>query len=322
MSSFSPVTTAGSPSPTTTWTDASGQVVDRSAWLAERRNSVGASEAAAVLGLSPYDTPLSLYLRKLGKIPEPEETLRLRMGNLLEPTIAQLYVEQTGETIEATQVFGRHPELPFVTATMDLRPATPRKAVECKTMEVFARHKLGEEGTDDLPEHWLVQAHQQMAVFDLDQIDFAVLVGFDSFRVFHVHRDEGLLQCVLEGVENFWRLHVVPRNPPRASAMDAEVLKHLRPTPGVTVSLDGYADDQAQQYLKLGEQIKVLEETRDGHKARLMQLLGDAEEGFTPSGLRIARKVVIKPEKLVKGTSYTTFSVRKPPKSKKGRSDA
>ena len=39
---------------------------DRAAWLAQRRNGIGASDIAAVLGISPWKTPLQLYMDKRG----------------------------------------------------------------------------------------------------------------------------------------------------------------------------------------------------------------------------------------------------------------
>ena len=49
-------------------------VGDRETWLAERNRSVGASEAAAVLGVCPYATPIDVWQRKLGLAPPMPES--------------------------------------------------------------------------------------------------------------------------------------------------------------------------------------------------------------------------------------------------------
>jgi predicted phage-related endonuclease len=71
-------------------------VIDRAAWLERRRQTLGASDAAAALGLSPYCSPLQLYLRKIGSLPEQEETEAMRWGTLLEPLLAREYTRRTG----------------------------------------------------------------------------------------------------------------------------------------------------------------------------------------------------------------------------------
>ena len=38
-------------------------------WLKEREYGVGASEVGAILGLSPYETPFSLWLKKTKQVP-------------------------------------------------------------------------------------------------------------------------------------------------------------------------------------------------------------------------------------------------------------
>jgi hypothetical protein len=101
---------------------------DRAAWLAARRTGIGASEVAAVLGLSPYESPLDVYCRKLGLVPEKAETEAMRWGLRLEPLLAAEYAERTGYPLVATQVFLRHPDKPFLLATLDgVRASRPRR---------------------------------------------------------------------------------------------------------------------------------------------------------------------------------------------------
>ena len=43
-------------------------------WLQYRRNGIGGSDAAAVIGLSPYKTARDVYFEKLGREPEDNNT--------------------------------------------------------------------------------------------------------------------------------------------------------------------------------------------------------------------------------------------------------
>lgn len=68
-------------------------------WLEERSQGIGASESAALLGISPWSTPLSLFLEKSGRVkrrPGLDEAERLLWGNLLEPVIIRELVSRTG----------------------------------------------------------------------------------------------------------------------------------------------------------------------------------------------------------------------------------
>lgn len=290
------------------------EVVDRAAWLSDRMGGVGASEAAAAIGVSPYETPLSLYLRKLGLADPPEETEAMRLGTLLEPVVGRLYAERTGRALGATQVFRRHDRHPHVFATLD-GIDDAGNLVELKTIGQWAasRGALGDEDTDQVPEHWIVQAHQQMAVFDAGRVEFGVLVGGQSFRHFAVERDEGLVSAVVGGVDAFWRSHVEARVPPAASAADVGVLSRQRPAPGRTVRLDDpLLKWAADAYLEIGEGARVAERLRDEHKAALMQAMGDAERAELPDGTVVTRKLVTRKEHVVKESTYVSFSIRPP----------
>ena len=60
---------------------------DHAEWLAEREKGIGASDVAAILGLSPWETAYSLWLKKTHQVePEPENEAML-MGHLLEEVV-------------------------------------------------------------------------------------------------------------------------------------------------------------------------------------------------------------------------------------------
>ena len=47
--------------------------MDEETWLEYRRKGIGGSDAAAVLGVSPYKTARDVYFEKLGRKPDVEE---------------------------------------------------------------------------------------------------------------------------------------------------------------------------------------------------------------------------------------------------------
>src|SRR5262245_47999262 len=94
---------------------------DREAWLLARRGGIGGSDAAAVVGASPWSSPLAVYMDKLGLAEPMEATLAMRLGIRLEAVVAELYVEETGRDVTKFPDFSisRSPDHPFMAATFD-----------------------------------------------------------------------------------------------------------------------------------------------------------------------------------------------------------
>ena len=75
----------------------------REHWLEERRKHIGASDAAAAIGASPWTSQLALYLEKTGEV-EPDDLSdneAVRWGSLLEPAIR----DRVGELLSQEVIF-------------------------------------------------------------------------------------------------------------------------------------------------------------------------------------------------------------------------
>jgi len=143
-------------------------------WLAARRKGVTASEIACVMGIAPaeWDSPYSLYHRKLGNLPPKEDSDAMERGRILEPYIADrfqashpdLYVTGDGRGL------WRHGERPWQLATPDRLvhdryPVSydPLAVLEAKT-DAGGDDDWGDEGTDQIPVHYRCQVLWQMDV--------------------------------------------------------------------------------------------------------------------------------------------------------------
>lgn len=70
---------------------------DSPEWHAARAQGIGASEIAAVLGLSPYESHFSLWHRKAGIVgPQPVND-DMRLGHYFEPAIARIFADEHPE---------------------------------------------------------------------------------------------------------------------------------------------------------------------------------------------------------------------------------
>lgn len=267
-----------------------GKTLTRQEWLARRRESLGASEAAAALGVSPWQTPVELWQRKLGLIGEQDESEAMRWGSLLEPVILAEYQRRTGRRVVATQEFLSHPGYPFLTATLDAR-CDDGRLVEVKTASAWAK-EWGDEGSDEVPETYLVQVAQQLAVTGAKVADVAVLIGGQRLRVFTVERDEILIEYVLMRGQRFWAC-VESREPPTWGRLDAASLaiRHPECAGDAMWSIEDAESVAAMvaQYETDGREAKLIDDRREHCKGLILAAMGSAQFGALPDGRRIKR---------------------------------
>ena len=85
--------------------------------------TVGGSDVAAIFGVSPWTTPLELWMIKKGRMkahskPNPDQ---LQMGHLLEPIAAYWYQAKTGNTVYEDTNLYQHADHPYALANFDRR---------------------------------------------------------------------------------------------------------------------------------------------------------------------------------------------------------
>ncbi len=92
------------------------RALDRGAWLAIRRGGIGGSDAAAAVGLHPYQSALELWMDKTGRQSaseansEPTEPNSPTFwGQLLEPTVAEAYAQITDRKVRRVNAILQHP---------------------------------------------------------------------------------------------------------------------------------------------------------------------------------------------------------------------
>lgn len=192
--------------------------LSREDWLSVRKHGIGGSDAAAAVGLSPYMSPLELWLIKTGRdanLPKPDPgdtTEPVYWGTLLEPIVAASYTKQTGN---------RDVQL-----------------LECKTAGEFGARLW----RDGVPEYVQLQVQHQLAVTGKSSADVAVLICGQKLEVHRIERDDGIIARLMELEAAFWR-HVETDTPPAADGSESadRALRCLYPGAGGTVD---FTDDR------------------------------------------------------------------------------
>lgn len=137
---------------------------------AEWARYMTASKAAGALGLSPWESPLSTWLRMAGNLPPAADaTDAMRRGHLLEPALIEWTRQRHPELlIRAARVTRYSKRLDWAAANLDgygvpaERPRSrhPEVVVEAKTDADGS--SWGQPGTDEVPPYYWVQAQWQM----------------------------------------------------------------------------------------------------------------------------------------------------------------
>ena len=172
---------------------------DTPEWLEERRKSVGASEVAAVMGLSPYATALDVYKSKHG-IDKPFDPLISLLGHEDERTMHRWLVELSGLNPDLSDGFmARSKEHPFIHATPDRMWGD--MPVQMKTAHEFMSHHWDE----GIPTEYRVQVQAEMLVTGARRALLVVRIGARDMRTFWESRDDRFIdEHMIPALTKFW----------------------------------------------------------------------------------------------------------------------
>lgn len=258
---------------------------DRSVWLEQRTKGIGGSDAAVIIGASPYKSPYRLYLEKRGELlATEEETESMRWGTLLEETIAREYAARTERKIQRCQMQWSK-EHPFMYANIDRKiVGDPRGlgVLEIKSFSEYNRAKSDDASLD----HVRYQAQHYMVVMGTQYrwASVSILFGGNKMRWFDFDRDDVIIRYLVQLESEFWQ-RVQDGNPPPLMGHpdESDTVKGQYPSDnGEAVFLPDTALGYVHHLLDVREQIKCLEADKDADETQLKTYLGEAAEGIIP----------------------------------------
>lgn len=194
----------------------------REAWLADRQKHITGTDVAAILGLSPWKSPIHVYLDKKGLAEPQPENDAMRWGRRLERPILEAYSEEVGEPLAFSDPYAllECPALPILGASLDARWAEKdQRPVDAKNTR--SRNGYGEPGSAGMPLHYRTQLAVQMAVTGAPSADLAVLFAGQSLEYFHVERDPEVESMILESVDGWWKRHILGEEAPEVDGSKA-----------------------------------------------------------------------------------------------------
>ncbi|MFM0498633.1 YqaJ viral recombinase family nuclease [Paraburkholderia caledonica] len=263
----------------------------REDWLEVRKTGIGGSDAAAAVGLSPYQSQLELWLTKTGRdanLPKPDSddtSEPVYWGQLLEPIVAASYTKQTGNKVRRVNAVLQHSTIPWMLANIDREVVGNRdvQLLECKTAGEFGG-RLWREG---VPEYVVCQVQHQLAVTGKQAADVAVLLCGQKLDVHRIERDDALIARLMELEAAFWRYVETDTPPPADGSESADrALRCLYPGAGGTVDFtdDHRLSSAFADLVAVRAQIETHQTLEAQLKQTIVQSMGEADRAQFETG--------------------------------------
>lgn len=169
---------------------------NRDEWLKWRK--IGSSDAAAILGVSPWVTPYQLWEQKISN-KETYVNQAMKRGIEMEEAARRCFEDKMGVEVFAKCL--EHPNLNFMTATLDGIDMDHKVAVEIKCPNASSHHFVKTNG--QVPDIYYPQVQHQLEVSGLDGMYYFSFDGQDGVIV-EVQRDSKYLENLISEEKKFF----------------------------------------------------------------------------------------------------------------------
>jgi putative phage-type endonuclease len=214
----------------------------------DRTKSIGGSDSAAVLNISPYKSKIELYLEKTNQLlqNDKEKEKIFERGKIIEPFLCLYFEKILKSKIESSILLTSDKE--YITGNIDGYCAAEEAIIEFKTSAIT--DGWGEQYTDQIPKHYLLQCHHYLMLhptakkvyvyvlqMHFDALEL-LMIAFKKYgasveifdemsriktQMYIIHKDEEhqrLAEILRQEYDIFWNQHVLKNIPPAISSID------------------------------------------------------------------------------------------------------
>lgn len=254
---------------------------ERQQWLEERRQGIGGSDVAPILGFSPWSTPLNVWMEKTGRaLPKPENEA-MRIGTELEDFVARRYTQETGKQV---QRFNKMLHCGCLLGNFDrlIVPDGARAAsykgeirtnaiLECKTASV--------DWNGEVPVYYLTQVQHYLGLDPkLERADIACLfLTHKHFETYTVYRDDAVIAEMQERLTEWWKEYVLGDKMPMAVNEEDNKLAWALANPGKKVIATEEVKRKLEEYKAAQAEAKETKARVEDLKTQLCAFMQDAE---------------------------------------------
>ena len=243
-------------------------------WHLKRQKCIGGSDAAAILGVSPWKTAYQLWLEKVGplKIKPPNEPQK--RGLDLEPAARHWFMDHT--YYETQPEVRMHPKYPWMIASFDGMTKDGKIAVEVKCPGK-KDHESARQGI--VPIHYAPQLNHLLAVSGLDMIYYLSFDGEDGYLLEFQRNEKDIEDLISKELKFFGCMRTLL--PPELTSKD------------VIHRFDEEWKTVAEEYKAAKHVLKWFESREEELRDRLIELANDScSEG---AGIKLTKYAKIGP---------------------------
>lgn len=259
-------------------------------WLEDRRTYIGATDAGAILGVNPYVSPHDVWLDKKG-LRADETNIPMRLGTYMEPFIAQEWQRKTGIKVLRSRTY-RHSKHEWAGCNPDREVVIDgvRGLLECKSVGHWASKNFGSDGSDQIPEHYLMQCLWQLLVTGHKFVHLVALVDNREIRTFNYTLDPSMSGSahvfphemavrVFSVCGQFWNHNILGDVEPVMTGHDSDTewLRSERATyeNGQLVNTDETTDRECELLPKALRRYARAKEVLEGRKNRIKRFMSE-----------------------------------------------
>ena len=256
--------------------------------MINRSEFIGGSDTAAILGVSPWKSPLMLYQEKIGEHVEevtPAKQKIFNRGKRWEPVVVEMLIDELKDRGHDVRVIDRNNrfsdlEHEFLAAEIDLELLVDGETVngEMKTVHPFAAKDWGEQDTDEIPIYYTAQILHGQMVTRRNKTIVAALIGADDLRVHTVHRDDEMINVIRAKELEFWE-RVQNRQAPEPVSIEDIKLMYAKDS--------GSIIDASFEILNLCEAAKIIKQNIKIQETNLTEILTEIKLGMSDSSVLI-----------------------------------
>jgi putative phage-type endonuclease len=261
---------------------------ERNAWLAERKLGIGGSEAAAVMGLSPWATPATIWLDKTGRAAPKEETEAMRIGTALEDFVARRYCRETGRMV---QRYNKMVHVDVLLGNFDRLVVREGENVashmgEVRTNLLLECKTSSREWDDGVPLYYQTQVQHYMGLVPcLEAADVACLfLGRKHFEIYRVDRDQAVIDHMQAYLRAWWEKHIVNDLMPAPTCEADCKLLWERSTPGAKITVTAEIREKLDAFRTAKKNEKTAKDEASKLQGEIETYMGDKEVLVDPAG--------------------------------------
>ena len=268
--------------------------------------SIGGSSLAAILGVSPWESPYEAWLKLTGKVGPTPDNQYMARGRKWEPIIADIYQAAHPEfqvsdenPVTGQSWFVRDTEHEYLTGQPDRILADPYGTIvsglEIKTASARTAASWGAEGSDEVPQGYLLQSNWYAGLMGVKSWKLYVMFfaepQFDGpempsrTREYNIDFDPELYALCYDRAVDFWENFVLPDVAPEQTKVGDTFIRYVKEAfpKNIQPIAEATPDEEAVMSAVIAAKQKADEAAKEFEleKARAQAIIGDRDGLFS-----------------------------------------